>query len=491
MDSHFQAFCRTNYSQAADGSFRDGRNKVTPKSAIEAFKYYCFNTGIQFDPSFTEIRAQEILDSMRNQFLTDKERERAAKKSKDRGPTPAEILNMYFADQKQHWKISPTWGEIEYLSQDMNSCPRPSDLEEMARFVTVWAQNRGVAASFALVKMALSTHASQQSAVIVDNIFRAIGYNPAYTQECDRLLDAIHDLLQITETKPVFRCLMKHWIWQVKRKIRGYDVVWEIWLNFFGAPGVGKTTLLRALCSVIADFYGEPSISVLGDATRERDKFTRYYVLNFDELTVGGSSRFLGDEKAVPQDLQRAIKQIITQKKMLSRTMGGQDQTNRRLTFSAISCANDHLYDIVYDETGMRRFFEFHCTKDNKTLDSAYYNFKDQLQGNLGCIWCGVDESQPHGYFNQDCAEWAEIREIQNSYYPTKTTTSLWVEDEHVVSGMQSNTMDMYGDYSDWCRERGYKARSQRSWMEDIQHIIPGSRTLRRNINIGYAPSED
>ena len=36
MDSHFQAFCRTNYSQATDGSFRDGRNKVTPKSAIEA-----------------------------------------------------------------------------------------------------------------------------------------------------------------------------------------------------------------------------------------------------------------------------------------------------------------------------------------------------------------------------------------------------------------------------------------------------------------------
>jgi len=65
----------------------------------------------------------------------------------------------------------------------------------------------------------------------------------------------------------------------------------------------------------------------------------------------------------------------------------------------------------------------------------------------------------------------------------------LWVDDEHVVKaepGQEMNTLDMYRDYNKWCRERGYKARSERSWIEDVKHIIQGAHTRLRNISICY-----
>jgi len=479
MNSDFVEFFNNFYRVSKDGSIRNASNRVAlPGNVFKEYIAYAVDHN----------KSQEGVDS---NTIAAYFGEMSHTKEKPQAPTLKDIVNAYMAQMSKYWKISPTWSEIEYLSGGPGSVPVCSDIEKMAESIYVWADTKGIKTNKTSVSTYLSVYAAHRSATVVDGLFKDIGYDPAYEEECNVLLGEIHDMLKIRESKEVFYTFMKHWIWQVKRKIMGWEVYWEIWLNFFGASGVGKSRLLRALCQPLSEFYLEAQISVFADATRERDKFTKYYVLNFDELTVGGPSRYLGDTEAVPEDVQRAVKQFTTQKKMTSRTLGGQNQSTRRITFNPISSANEHLYDIMFDPQTMRRFYEFHCDMESKNVNSNYYKHKDEVQSKLLSVWKGVNEKLLEGYWNQDCSVWEETRATQNAYYPTKTTTSLWIDAEHVVSGGESNCLDMYQDYASWCKERGYKARSQRSWLEDVQHIIPNAKESHRAINISFAMGED
>lgn len=487
----FVNYTKANYRVAKDGSIRNASNRVVlPGIVLKDYRFYAMDNGKSVD-GVNEQTISEYFSGWSKECLRIAEEERKerkkARKEEDKGPPLGDIVSHYLAEEKSHWKISPTWSEVEYLATGPDSPPVCSDLENMAKMIYVWANRKGITTSKDAIHTYLSVLQMHMAAEVIENLFKDIGYDAAYVEDCDKILDGIHDLLKIRQSKEVFRTFMKHWMWQVKRKILGWEVVWEIWLNFYGASGVGKSRMIRELCKPLEEFYLEAMISVFADATRERDKFTRYYILNFDELTVGGtSSRYLGDTEACPEDVQRAIKQFTTQKKMTSRTMGGQNQATRRVTFNPISSANEHLYDIIFDANTMRRFFEINCDMSLDETDKQYYERKDALQQRLAVVWKGVDESLENGYWNQDCPVWEETREVQKNYYPTKTTTSLWVDDEGVVAGGESHSLDMYHDYADWCKERGYKARSMRSWVEDVQHIIEGAKEEHRNINISY-----
>ena len=491
-NTDFIDYARANYRIAKDGSVRNASNRVVVTSnVLKDYLGYAIDHNLNRE-DVSSATIEEYFKEWSSQVLADMEKERQerkkARKEEDKGPALSDIVTEYLKEQSHHWKISPTWSEVEYLATGPSSPPVGSDLENMSKMIYVWAEHKGYSAKKENIHTFLSAKALHEAAKTIENLFKNIGYDASYVVDCDKTLDEIHDLLKIRQSKEVFRTFMKHWMWQVKRKILGWEVVWEIWLNFFGASGVGKSRLVREMCKPLEEFYLEAMISVFADATRERDKFTRFYILNFDELTVGGNgSRYLGDTEACPEDVQRAIKQFTTQKKMTSRTMGGQNQATRRVTFNPISSANEHLYDILYDANTMRRFFEFNCDMSLEEAGKEYWAKKDEIQKRIADLWKGVDENLENGYWNQDCPVWEETRAVQKSYYPTKTTTTLWVDDENVVSGGESHSLDMYHDYSDWCKERGYKARSMRSWVEDIQHIIKGAKELHRNINISYA----
>lgn len=489
MNPDFISFAKMNYHLGTNGTVRNQSNRVV----AAANAYNDFGAWAYLNKKDVDGVTPETIADYFETWAREEAEKKAKEKAKDSKKMPSEIIKEYLDKCRGHWHISPTWSEIEFLVDGPNSCPRPSDINQLADFIYVWQNEQGYGSKKEIIKTYLSTYAARYSGKSVDKLFAEIGFRKDAVAECDKCLKEIHDLLKIQESYEIFSTIMKHWLWQVKRKIIGRDVVWEIWPNFYGASGVGKSTLIRKMCTPLSEFYIEPQISIFADATRERDKLTRYYILNFDELTIGGSSKFLGDTDAVPGDVQRAIKQFTTQKKMTSRTLGGQEQSTRRVTFNPISSANDHLYDIIFDEQTMRRFFEFHCTMEKEEADTGYYKKKDILQEKLTVVWNGVDENLEEGYWNIHCPVWEETRAIQDAYYPTKTTTTLWIEDERVVlaePGHEMHTLDMYRDYNKWCRERGFMARSERSWMEDVKHIIKGAHTHLRNISITYQGDE-
>lgn len=482
-NSDFQAFIASNYIKNSKGRITKNNRPVSPSSIYETYTLYA----VKEKKSLEGVSLDSVIE-MVDQWIEEAEKQRENKAAAATVPY-TNLIATYLDNSKDRWQISPSWDEVQLISPN-GKCPMSSNVEELARYITVWANERGFKASFQQMKMFLLVRASEKKSQRLSTLFGDIGYDPTYVAKCDETIKDIWELLAIEEDLELFSLLLKHWIWLVKRKLLGKETVWEMWLNFFGAAGVGKSTLLRKLCSLIEEFYDEPEISIFADATREREKLTRMYVLNFEELNLGEKINFLGDD-SIPKDVIRGMKKYLTQKKGSFRNLGGQEQTKMRMTFSAISSANDHLYDIVFDEKTMRRYFEFHCTRDKSKLDKNYYNHKDEIQKNLVAIWKGVDEFNDDGYLNISHPLFRKVQEIQDAYYPTDTTTSKWISDQNVVAGLESDTLEIYRDYSRWCKERGYMPRSQAHWMKDVQHYIPNSKTLRRNINIGYAPSED
>lgn len=481
ISQDFQDFVNTHYSVGRNGQLKNSRGvAITPAKMFEEYSYYAFVNKKELDG----LTADDIADYL------DKRQQEAedAKKAKKDTPSTDKIIAEFMDCHRQYWNISTTMAMIERKSGD-GKPGKPADLGELATAITVWAQNkRGYSVSPQTVRMNLQEYMSELKTKILGDLFQRIGYIPGYEAKCRAALLLIHKMFRIKEDPEIFILAMMHWMWQVKRKLLSLDAVWDLWINFFGGAGIGKSTLLRVFCAVLGEFYDEPGLAVFSDTVRERDKFTNMYVLNFDELTLGEKMNYFGDD-SIPSDIVRNMKKMITQKEGSFRTMGGQEQAKRRITFSGISSANQHLYDIIYDDTTMRRYLEFNCMMQADQVGDEYYAAKDQLQANLADIWRGVDESNPKGYLHPGCPVWNKVQEIQASYYPTRTTTSLWVDDQNIVAGGESNTLEIYQEYVDWCKDRGYKSRSQINWIKDIQHIVPGSKTQRRNINISYGDS--
>ena len=387
-------------------------------------------------------------------------------------------ITEFASDKKpaqQKWKIGPAWRTIERIT---NGIPTPSDLSELQNAVRAYAidQSLGKQAKMDDIRCILTDMAVNANGKRVVAIVEKIKHDPESLGIAKETLKKLHDFWKISQSFDVFFTLVMHWMWQVKRKLLGRETIWALWINFFGGTAIGKTSFLNALSEPFDDFALSTSISKLLDEERQMLKLTASYIINLDELSVNNRESLYSDKEGqLGRDQQATLKSLLTQVKMQTRVMGGQRQTTRRLTFSCCSSANEHLYDIIYDEKTMRRYFEFDCGVDKVEDFSAM----DEIKTHILDLWKAVDESLEEGYWNPKCPVWEEIASEQATYYPTNTTTGMWIEDAHVVAGTREDHEDMqglYDEYKDYCKERGHMNKSYKKWSVDIEHLIRGSK---------------
>lgn len=374
----------------------------------------------------------------------------------------------------QKWRIGPAWRTIERITDGI---PTPSDLVELQNAIRACAIDNHIGKSAKMddIKCILTDMAITANGKRVSAILDKIRYNKDSVAAADKAFDDLHDVWKIKQSKAVLKTIMRHWMWQVKRKLIGKEPKWAIWPNFYGGTAIGKTTALNEISSPFGDFALTTSISKLLDEERQMVKLTNSYIINLDELSVNNRESLYADKEGqLGRDQQATLKSLLTQVKMQTRLMGGQRQTTRRITFSAISSANEHLYDIIYDEKTMRRYFEFECLVD-KIKD---FTKMEEIKTHVYEMWQSVDENLEEGYWNPSCAVWDEIAQEQSKYYPTNTTTGMWLKDVHVVAGTiddHEKVMDLYEEYRDYCKERGHMCKGYGKWIVDIKHLVEGS----------------
>ena len=204
---------------------------------------------------------------------------------------------------------------------------------------------------------------------IIASIKKVIVFNPKIVDKAevqwDIFIESITDK-NVSETKMV----MKHFIWQIKRKMFEKEVKYHMMPVMKGEQGIGKSTIIKSLCKPIEEFVANTDFRAIAD-DRDHDLW-KNYVMVFDEM--GNSTRTNIEE----------IKRKITLDVFKSRVMksNGNTQIINKTTF--IGSTNRDLSGLVIDNTGMRRFYQIEC------LDK--FNFEVTNMIDFMLLWNSIDE---------------------------------------------------------------------------------------------------
>ena len=373
----------------------------------------------------------------------------------------------------KRFKISTSFGEIESTS-DRADVYMPSDVDELYNHIISYRVSDKDLQQFNIgdIKSVLLEWKRECKLKAVSNIYNQIKYDSQYEQFANNYIRKVYDYFGITEKYDIFETLFKHWMWQVKRKLCNKPVVWHIWINFFGGTGIGKSYFIDKLTESLEEYSTRTTISKLFDDTKEIKRLTEKFILNFDELAINRDDASY--EGALSSDEQATLKSMLTGEYLDTRVYGTQDQARKRITFSCISSSNTHLYDVIYDETSMRRFFDFNCSASVKE-DKDYQDFNIWLNQSKE-FWKGINENLDKGYWIPSNEIGKEIFEIQRKYYPTKSTITYWNQyfefvktNDKKIGGVQIS----YTEYKSWCKESGYNAKSLNGYIQEMKKRFP------------------
>lgn len=441
-------------AKSGEACFKDGQGKTISVKTVQ--KRY--------------MDAQNLLDGW--EYLSEDDidsylQENAPENKKDEKPPripPTQFIIQWLSNHANEWVVSPMGKRITLQRYGI---PSDKDIDELACQIQVDVYNKELPYKEGEITRCLSAHFIDLYQQGVAVMFQTISYDPKFVRGMEKWLDNLYDYFQPSESREIFHMMMKQWGWQSKRKILGRDVKWHIWINFWGATGLGKTTAIKKICAPMEDVTSTTTISKLFDDTREIKRLTENYVLIFDELAINSENE---DGEKLNADQTSFLKQLITGDFIDTRVFSTQKQSKKKITFSCISSANYHLYDIIYDETSMRRFFEFHCmakaTGDfsgiQKTLENSVY------------FWKGIDENLDDGYFDPDSELGKQVSAIQKSYYPTKSSVYDWIKETSAKAG-NTPVWKGYKAYQQYCINTGRKPKAMPTFINDIKHALPDS----------------
>ena len=168
--------------------------------------------------------------------------------------------------------------------------------------------------------------------------------------------------------------VMKHFIWQTKRKIFGLEVGNHMMPVLYGKSGGGKSVAVSSLIKPLSDVALNSDMSLIEDQLFKK-ALGRNYVVFFDELA--GSNRI---------DVN-SLKQVITADRMEWRGIRSENMVSGSQNCTFIGCTNMPVVQRVLDSTSMRRFWQLNCR------DKINWDLINTL--NYLSLWKSVDEQSP------------------------------------------------------------------------------------------------
>ena len=457
----FVKFFENKYIINDNGRIRDAqKNRFYPSSEVyHHYETMCEGFG---DEPLSKAEVEEVIDRLK------KEKESPEAQKIELMPYIAKLLK-----DSGRFMINRSFTEIRSMRPGSDS-PLNSDINDIKHFLLAKAASDPVLGAFKTGEIEHTLYDMARQAK--ENSFAKLVQDIKYDKEClpflDTYLHKIHDHFQIKESYEIFKMMMCHWAWQVKRRMRMKKVVWHIWLNFFGPTGTGKSWFIDKLAAKFEEFYTENAkISALFNETREVKKMTEKYIIYFDELAVNKEQAVAGVETLTTDDI-KTLKSILTGNKLDTRIYGTQEQMKRTITFSCISSANEHLYDVIFDPETMRRYFEFNCMRSEIGNTEELNSLNEVLDRSVE-FWRAIDENNDKGYWNPNSDIGKEIWEVQKTYYPTKSTLIEMSKYFDFVKCPETSTTDAYITYSSWCKNAGMKPKSIMNFNSEVAKRWP------------------
>lgn len=277
---------------------------------------------------------------------------------------------------------------------------------------------------------------------------------PARRDEMEWLMGAL-----LNRHDPIAIAVMKHFIWQVKRKLIGKKPINHMMPVIWGPGGTGKSWTIERLIRVLPEELVNTSyrIEKAGD-----DRYNRQlqdsFIIYFDELD------------GIKHASKNAVKCLITGELALtSRNMGSHTSTKYQHNATFIATTNDYPSIFMNDEYTNRRLFPIEVDKQS---DFEKVNSTDFAE-----IWRQVDETQESSIYINGVA--AQVKEAQQKLQLSRTEKAFLTAAE--VKADETNTVkgiELYKEYCRYCEENRVPARAAPYFYSYLDHELK----LRRHI---------
>jgi hypothetical protein len=241
-------------------------------------------------------------------------------------------------------------------------------------------------------------------------------------------------------------------IWRVKNKVRGRPTKQHIMPYLRGPQGSGKSTVLQWLFEPVADAVSWATFELF-DHDEKQNLLRSAPIIVFDEMA-----------RAEKTD-QAKLKNLMTASTTMFRRLYG-EATKGRVISTFFGCGNLDLSEILFDTTGLRRFFQIEVRKDLWKMEDRY-RVIDPL-----FLWRSVDE-------NAACPlEDAEVLTLLMSRQQDQKVVSPveeWLADVVVARTYTRPTAikDLFDAYKKWADTRyPHDRRTYRSFGIELGRIL-------------------
>lgn len=379
--------------------------------------------------------------------------------------TPGKFIDEWFETNKNVWTYSNGMRSFSYV---LGGIPTNKTILDVKEAIMSDVYNNKLPYTSEAISTVLNCRVRDENQNAVVNMFKNIKFDQASVEVGKHFIKGMFDYFKPSEGFDIFDTLMSHWGWMVKRRILNRPVVNSIMPSLCGETGLGKTLSLQRWFAPMHDYTIITDLSVIFNATKEMGKLTDNYILLFDELSINSENV---SSDSLTDDQNNTLKSMLTKDELDVRIYSTQKQAKLKITFSPISTSNKHMYDIIYDPTSMRRYFEFTCTGKKPT--DSFRSLNELLSKESLSWWQSIDENLERGYWSPNSTIGEQISKYQSKYYPTGTTTCKWIKYCKVRPGNRSLS-DAYAAYKFWCNRAGFsKVRNYDKFTEDIRHTIP------------------
>ncbi len=204
---------------------------------------------------------------------------------------------------------------------------------------------------------------------IVADMRRKMSYAPSEIDHVKEFVTALEG-----QSNELSEAVVRHFVWQVKRKLNGMPVDHHLMPILVGPTNGGKSEALQRLIAPLTDMAIGKQLNVVNDE-RQLFNFSRYFIVYFDEMS--NSSKTDVD----------CLKNTITSPYIAYRMMRQNKNSNLVNTATFIGASNNEIKHIINDPTSARRFYQIDC---QKLLPWDTVNKLNYL-----ALWKSVDENAP------------------------------------------------------------------------------------------------
>lgn len=296
------------------------------------------------------------------------------------------------------------------------------------------------------IRDALNVYRHERAGLELARLTQMLSYKPSKIDPVAAWVTAL-----CGETSELDIVAVKHFLWQVKRKLLGLSVEHHCMLVIVGRSGIGKSVAVSRLIEPLRAVSLQTDMGIFSDQFSRR-AFSRNFIVFFDELN--GS-----DEANV-----NAVKQIITAPVIEWRAMRSERVMSAPQNTTFIGCSNEQVRDRIKDSTSSRRFWQIECAD---RVDWEAINGIDYLN-----LWRSIDENAPAPLVDR----LSEIRKVQEAEIRVKDIVEQWVEETcEVVSFDESSltTSELYESFKEFCLWQNQKSFPQfQRFSRDIKRIL-------------------